>query len=366
MPLRIPFGAPRRAASNLSGRLAVFALALAVSFPVQAQSPAPAEAPAAAAPAPAPAVSPPPAATDSAAPAATAAPAAQSTAAPAAQGAAPAAAAPATATQAPETQPAAAEPVPVSDPLPHEAAPPAASHAPNATLPHDLSPWGMFMAADIVVKAVMIGLAFASVVTWTVWVAKSLELLFARRNVARTLRALRDQPTLLAAARAMPQGKTAAPALVRAAIGEWRASDGLPAEGIKERVAISLSRIEAAAGRRMTVGTGVLATIGATAPFVGLFGTVWGIMNSFIGISKSQTTNLAVVAPGIAEALLATAIGLVAAIPAVVIYNVFARAITGYRAQLGDTSAEVLRHLSRDLDRAACGDDTVRLRAAAE
>ena len=85
----------------------------------------------------------------------------------------------------------------------------------------------------------------------------------------------------------------------------------------------------------------MLATIGATAPFVGLFGTVWGIMNSFIGISKAQTTNLAVVAPGIAEALLATAFGLVAAIPAVVIYNVFARSIAGYAALLGDASAEV-------------------------
>ncbi len=103
----------------------------------------------------------------------------------------------------------------------------------------------------------------------------------------------------------------------------------------------------------MMRGTGVLATIGATAPFVGLFGTVWGIMNSFIGISKSQTTNLAVVAPGIAEALLATAFGLVAAIPAVVIYNVFARQIAGYRALLGDASAEVLRLVGRDLDRAA-------------
>ena len=97
----------------------------------------------------------------------------------------------------------------------------------------------------------------------------------------------------------------------------------------------------------------MLATIGATAPFVGLFGTVWGIMNSFIGISKSQTTNLAVVAPGIAEALLATALGLVAAIPAVVIYNVFARSIAGYRALLGDASAEVMRLVSRDLDRRA-------------
>jgi biopolymer transport protein ExbB len=114
---------------------------------------------------------------------------------------------------------------------------------------------------------------------------------------------------------------------------------------------MSLSRIEAHAGRRMVKGTSVLATIGSTAPFVGLFGTVWGIMKSFIGISQAQTTNLAVVAPGIAEALLATAIGLVAAIPAVVVYNVFARSIGGYKALLSDASAEVMRHLSRDLDR---------------
>src|SRR5262249_35380365 len=97
-------------------------------------------------------------------------------------------------------------------------------------------------------------------------------------------------------------------------------------------------------------GTGILATIGATAPFVGLFGTVWGIMNSFIGISKSHTTNLAVVAPGIAEALLATAFGLVAAIPAVIIYNTFSRQIAGYRALTADASAEVMRLASRDLD----------------
>ena len=112
-------------------------------------------------------------------------------------------------------------------------------------------------------------------------------------------------------------------------------------------------------------GTGVLATIGATAPFVGLFGTVWGIMNSFIGISREHTTNLAVVAPGIAEALLATAFGLAAAIPAVVIYNVFARSIAGYRALLGDASAEVLRLVSRDLDRQAAGTSTPVKRPAA-
>ena len=138
-----------------------------------------------------------------------------------------------------------------------------------------------------------------------------------------------------------------------AATAELKVSTGsTDREGIKERIASRLERIEASYGRRILRGTGVLATIGATAPFVGLFGTVWGIMNSFIGISKSDTTNLAVVAPGMAEALLATALGLAAAIPAVVIYNVFVRSIAGYRAELGDAAAEVLRLVSRDVERA--------------
>jgi biopolymer transport protein ExbB len=132
-------------------------------------------------------------------------------------------------------------------------------------------------------------------------------------------------------------------------------ADALDKDGLKERIASRMERIEAALARRISRATGVLATIGATAPFVGLSGTVWGIMNSFIGISKAHTTNLAVVAPGIAEALLATAFGLAAAIPAVVIYNVFARSIAGYRGQLGDMTAEVLRLVSRDLDRRAPG-----------
>jgi biopolymer transport protein ExbB len=105
--------------------------------------------------------------------------------------------------------------------------------------------------------------------------------------------------------------------------------------------------VEAAMTRQVSRGVGILATIGATAPFVGLFGTVWGIMNSFIGISESHTTSLAVVAPGIAEALLATALGLVAAIPAVVIYNHLARVIGGYRTLLGDASAQLLLMVSR-------------------
>src|SRR6202020_1521641 len=113
----------------------------------------------------------------------------------------------------------------------------------------------------------------------------------------------------------------------------------------------SFAEIVRAESRRIRLGMGVLATIGATSPFVGLFGTVWGIMNSFIGISKSQTTNLAVVAPGIAEALLATAIGLVAAIPAVIIYNHFARVTKGYLELVGGASGAAGGLFVRDLGR---------------
>ena len=123
-------------------------------------------------------------------------------------------------------------------------------------------------------------------------------------------------------------------------------------DGLKERISLQLERLEMAVSRKISRGTGVLATIGSTAVFVGLFGTVWGIMNSFIGISNAHTTNLAVVAPGIAQALLATAMGLIAAIPAVVIYNVLSRQTAHYRALLGDASAQIMRLVSRDLDRA--------------
>ncbi len=140
-------------------------------------------------------------------------------------------------------------------------------------------------------------------------------------------------------------------------------ADLLNNAGASDRVGTRLQQAVASAGRAMNRGTGVLATIGATAPFIGLFGTVWGIMNSFIGISKSQTTNLAIVAPGIAEALLATAIGLVAAIPAVIIYNHFSRSIAAYKALLSEAAAEVMRLVSRDLER---GLKIPSVRAAAE
>src|SRR5690348_1511698 len=220
-----------------------------------------------------------------------------------------------------------------------------------AALPRDLSPFGMFMSADVIVKGVIIGLAIASLVTWTIWLAKTLEIVVAKRRARRALAILADAGSL-AEAQHSKRLPGAAGEFIAAAYAELRLSvDTLDKEGVKERIASRLERIEAASGRRIGRATGVLATIGATAPFVGLFGTVWGIMNSFIGISKAHTTNLAVVAPGIAEALLATAFGLAAAIPAVVIYNVFARSTASYRALLGDTTAAVLRLVSRDLDR---------------
>jgi biopolymer transport protein ExbB len=221
-----------------------------------------------------------------------------------------------------------------------------------AQLPQDLSPWGMFLHADSIVKAVMIGLAMASLVTWTVWVAKSIELFGARRAMRRGLRALAESTTLAQAQEKLRSVTGPVAQLMQAAANEIRLSANLRSEGLKERIAWQSERVEMAAGRKISRGTGILATIGATAPFVGLFGTVWGIMDSFIGISKAHTTNLAVVAPGIAEALLATALGLIAAIPAVMIYNVLARSTTHYRALVGDASALVMNLVSRDLDRA--------------
>ncbi|MFJ4344895.1 tonB-system energizer ExbB [Pseudomonas sp. NPDC089401] len=216
---------------------------------------------------------------------------------------------------------------------------------------HDLSPWGMYKNADIIVKIVMIGLAIASIITWTIWIAKGFELMGAKRRLRGEIAALKQSVSLKEASEVSNKEGTLAHTLVHDALEEMRLSaNAREKEGIKERVSFRLERLVAASGRSMSNGTGVLATIGSTAPFVGLFGTVWGIMNSFIGIAKTQTTNLAVVAPGIAEALLATALGLVAAIPAVVIYNVFARSIAGYKAQVSDASAQVLLLVSRDLD----------------
>jgi biopolymer transport protein ExbB len=255
--------------------------------------------------------------------------------------------------------------VPDSDSLRTGSSPAGAAEAPAGSpggflsdgtvgaLPDELSPWGMFVNADAVVKAVIIGLALASVVTWTVWLAKTLELRRAKRAARAALDVLLPARSLAEAATGATPRRQVVAQLIAAAQSELRESSDLRHEGIKERLSWQLDRIEVAAGRHVARGMSVLATIGAVAPFVGLFGTVWGIMNSFVGISRAHTTNLAVVAPGIAEALLATAFGLAAAIPAVVIYNSFTRSIGGYRALLADASIAVLRLVSRDLDRQA-------------
>ncbi len=230
----------------------------------------------------------------------------------------------------------------------------AASDAARPSKPvlHELSPWSMFLSADIIVKAVMIGLALASLMTWTVFIAKMVELTLVQRTLRAALRKIADSRSLAEAQFALGSDGTILSSLLAAAMREARLSAGISSDaGVKERAASSFAEIVRAEARRIRLGMGVLATIGATSPFVGLFGTVWGIMNSFIGISKSQTTNLAVVAPGIAEALLATAIGLVAAIPAVIIYNHFARLTKGYLELVGRSSGAAGRLLSRDLDR---------------
>jgi biopolymer transport protein ExbB len=221
-----------------------------------------------------------------------------------------------------------------------------------------MTAWSMFANADWVVKSVMIILVAASVAAWAIWAAKTTEYRKSRKLLAIDLGALAATHSL----GELPDLKSAAAAELAAAAsaeaqGAVSLMDSFSTEAVRERVAIRFGAIEARLLQAKQEGFSVLASIGATAPFVGLFGTVWGIMNSFIGISKAQTTNLAVVAPGIAEALLATAFGLVAAIPAVLIYNMLTRVSASYRRQLREVSAMIACALSRDIERAQAGRD---------
>lgn len=222
----------------------------------------------------------------------------------------------------------------------------------NPLITHDLSPMGMYHAADWVVKGVMLSLLAASILTWAVFLFKQVQLMKATRRTQKLLTELVDAESLENAKQTTQPFKGVESSLISATQHELQLSSlGSASEnGIKERVQLRLERVQAELGRSMTSLTGILATIGSVGPFVGLFGTVWGIMNAFIGIAKSQNTTLVVVAPGIAEALLATAIGLVTAIPAVVIYNYFTRKISGYKAQLADVSVALMILVSRDLD----------------
>ncbi|MCB8874453.1 tonB-system energizer ExbB [Acidisoma silvae] len=257
---------------------------------------------------------------------------------------------PASATITPPAAPVAATPAPTpsapATALPAITGMTATAATPDAAaVPSDLSVKALIGHADRIVKGVLLLLFLASVLTWTMLLGKGIELWTACRGITRGLRlAESDAPDTASLPRPL--------LLMRHAVkAELAASEGTAVTGTKDRLDSRLRRLEMRLARRIQRGTGILATIGAVSPFIGLFGTVWGIMNSFVGIAKLHTTNLAVVAPGIAEALLATAAGLVAAIPAVVIYNIFARWVGAYRHGLGDLGEIVLRHTGRKLDR---------------
>nr|WP_301538914.1 tonB-system energizer ExbB [Pseudogemmobacter hezensis] len=225
-----------------------------------------------------------------------------------------------------------------------------------APLPvHSVELESLFWDAHIIVQAVMVGLAIAAFVALVILIQKLFEFAFAFAAMRKTARLLASSSDLHAVAAAVADRKGPSVDMIRAADEELRLAEIEPEliPGVRERTDSAMSRIEAGAAARLRAGTGILASIGSLSPFIGLFGTVFGIMNSFLAIAQSNTTNLAVVAPGIAEALLATAIGLAAAIPAVMIFNICTRRLAKYRLQLGDVAAATARLQSRSLDRLA-------------
>jgi tonB-system energizer ExbB len=210
---------------------------------------------------------------------------------------------------------------------------------------HDLSPWGLFLQADPVVKGVMLLLVLASLACWTVIFEKLVTLRRLRRE-ARQLAAMASGervPTTL------PERADLASAALRGGVPEWRAGQGSrETDGeYRARLDAAMRKGVAAMLKPAASGMQLLATTGSVAPFVGLFGTVWGIMNSFSGIAASNDTSLSVVAPGIAEALFATAIGLVAAIPAVIAYNRLGASLAGLRAEALEAASDLARRLAR-------------------
>ena len=282
--------------------------------------------------------------------------------------------APAFAQEAPAVDPAAAtaSAAPAADAAATPAAPaaPAAADAPvtlqdsmNAGEGHDLTPWTMFMEATLVPKVVMAGLVIASVLSWILMILKAFEFASLNRVSTRFLEAFRTAKSIpemskIANSEEFEGNPLADMAFAAAQEVELSRSAGLAVTG--EHRDSTLSRAYAAVGavqtslsKRLSSGMQFQASLGSTGPFIGLFGTVYGIMNSFIGIVKTQTTNLASVAPGIAEALLATGIGLFAAIPAVVAYNYFQTRISAFGGRSEGFVAELMNAISRQLDKGA-------------
>jgi biopolymer transport protein ExbB len=222
---------------------------------------------------------------------------------------------------------------------------------------------GMFMEADIVVQVVMIGLLLASIFSWALLLIKLFEFGALNGKTDRFLEAFRGARTIADMRRISssdefegnPMADMAAAATEEI---ELSRSAGLNVTGEHRdsavtRASSAVTAVQSGLGKRLSGGQQFLASVGSTGPFIGLFGTVYGIMNSFIGIANTNTTNLAVVAPGIAEALLATGIGLFAAIPAVIFYNYFNTRIASYGTRADGFQAELLNAISRQLDKGA-------------
>jgi len=210
------------------------------------------------------------------------------------------------------------------------------------------SPLHLFVEADIIVKLVMIGLLLASIWTWTIIVSFGMKIGNVARKSERFEQAFSKTENVDKFYES--HGKSSLPSakVFAAGIKEWRRSTArgpIDRDGTRQRLATAMNEID-----RMADRLNFLATVGSVAPFVGLFGTVWGIMRSFSAIAAEQNSSLAVVAPGIAEALFATAIGLFAAIPAVIAYNRFSHRLNKLEARMGRFADGFHATLSRELE----------------
>jgi biopolymer transport protein ExbB len=272
------------------------------------------------------------------------------------------AAAPATAPAATATAPAATTPAPAADAATPVEDPASLSESVGGG--HgSLTPITMFMIAHPVVKVVMIGLVLASVFSWTILLIKLLEFGALNKKTDRFLESFRGARTVADMRRVATSEEFDGNPLADMAAAateeiELSRQAGLAVTGDHRdtsllRMQTAVSAVQSSVASRLSGGQQFLASVGSGAPFIGLFGTVYGIMNSFIGIAESNTTNLAVVAPGIAEALLATGIGLFAAIPAVMFYNYFNTRIAAYGVRADGFGAELINGISRQLDKGA-------------
>ena len=222
-----------------------------------------------------------------------------------------------------------------------------------AGAPSRLDPITLFIDADIVVKVVMIGLLLASIWVWTIIVSFSLRMGSLDRKTAAFERDFWDAEDFDAFARQRGNGELPPGRVARAGVTEWRQSTKAGVkdrEGARQRLAGTMASQVAAEADELAERLNFLATVGSVAPFVGLFGTVWGIMNSFFQIGQQESSSLAVVAPGISEALFATAIGLFAAIPAVIAYNRFSHSVNRYESKLQRFADKLHSSFSRQLE----------------